>query len=67
MRVSFHRCIGVFEALAENFAPVASSMYEGLQGRQDQKALERQAEMFVTRKPPSPCLLKEAASLSTRR
>ncbi|MGF6317862.1 hypothetical protein [Pseudomonas frederiksbergensis] len=62
--VSFDRIkLGVFEALAENFAHVASSMYEVLQERQDPKALERLAEVFVTRKPPSPRLLKEAAML----
>nr|BFE98257.1 hypothetical protein GCM10020185_87930 [Pseudomonas brassicacearum subsp. brassicacearum] len=38
-------------------------MYEVLQERQDPKSLERLAEVFVTRKPPSPRLLKEAAML----
>lgn len=62
--VSFdHIKLGEFEALAENFVHVASSMYEVLQERQDPKALERLAEVFVTRKPPSPRLLKEAAML----
>jgi hypothetical protein len=62
--VSFeHIKPNVFEALAENFANVASSMYEVLQERQDLNSLERLAEVFVTRKPPSPRLLKEAAML----
>jgi len=62
--VSFDQVnLSVFEALAENFANVASSMYEVLQERQDPKSLERLAEVFVTRKPPSPRLLKEAAML----
>lgn len=62
--VSFdHIELGEFEALAENFVHVASSMYEVLQERQDPKALERLAEVFVTRKPPTPRLLKEAAML----
>ena len=56
--VSFDRIkLGVFEVLAEAFVHVASSMYEVLQ------ALERLAEVFVTRKPPSPHLLKESAIL----
>ena len=53
----------VFEALAENFANLASSMYVVLQERQGLNSLERLAEVFVTRKPPSPRLLKEAAML----
>jgi hypothetical protein len=62
--VSFdHIKPNVFEALAENFANLASSMYEVLQERQDLNSLERLAEVFVTRKPPSPRLLKEAAML----
>ncbi len=62
--VSFdHIKPNVFEALAENFANVASSMYEVLQERQDLNSLERLADVFVTRKPPSPRLLKEAAML----
>lgn len=62
--VSFdHIKPNVFEVLAENFANVASSMYEVLQERQDLNSLERLAEVFVTRKPPSPRLLKEAAML----
>lgn len=62
--VSFDQVnLSVFEVLAENFANVASSMYEVLQERQDPKSLERLAEVFVTRKPPSPRLLKEAAML----
>ncbi|EIK94779.1 hypothetical protein PMM47T1_19823 [Pseudomonas sp. M47T1] len=62
--VSFdHIKPNVFEALAENFANVASSMYEVFQERQDLNSLERLAEVFVTRKPPSPRLLKEAAML----
>ncbi|SCZ47302.1 hypothetical protein SAMN03159405_06066 [Pseudomonas sp. NFACC44-2] len=62
--VSFdHIKPNVFEALAENFANVAFSMYEVLQERQDLNSLERLAEVFVSRKPPSPRLLKEAAML----
>jgi hypothetical protein len=62
--VSFdHIKPNVFEALAENFANLASLMYEVLQERQDLNSLERLAEVFVTRKPPSPRLLKEAAML----
>ncbi len=53
----------VFQALAENFTNVASSMFEVLLERQDRESLERLAEVLVPRTPPSPRLLKEAAML----
>jgi len=53
----------VFEALAENFTNVASSMFEVLLERHDRESLERLAEVLVPRTPPSPRLLKEAAML----
>lgn len=53
----------VFEALAQNFTNVASSMFEVLLQRHDKESLERLAEMLVPRTPPSPRLLKEAAML----
>ncbi|MEE4461126.1 hypothetical protein V2S84_03065 [Azotobacter chroococcum] len=53
----------VFEALAENFANVASSMFEVLLERQERESLERLAEVLVPRTPPTPRLLKEAAML----
>lgn len=53
----------VFQALAENFTNVASSMFEVLLERQDPESLERLAEVLVPRTPPSPRLLKEAAML----
>ncbi|MCK9986147.1 MAG: hypothetical protein AzoDbin1_02619 [Azoarcus sp.] len=53
----------VFQALAENFTNVASSMYEVLQERHDRESLERLAEVLLPRTPPSPRLLKEAAML----
>ena len=53
----------VFEALAENFTNVASSMFEVLLERNDREALERLAEVLVPRTPPSPRLLKEVAML----
>ncbi|MBJ9965664.1 hypothetical protein [Burkholderia seminalis] len=53
----------VFEALAENFTNVASSMFEVLLQRHDRESLERLAEVLVPRTPPSPRLLKEAAML----
>jgi len=53
----------VFEALAENFTNVASSMFEVLLQRHDRESLERLAEVLVPRTPPSPQLLKEAAML----
>ena len=52
-----------FEALAENFTNVASSMFEVLLQRHDRESLERLAEVLVPRTPPSPRLLKEAAML----
>ncbi|EZQ20251.1 XRE family transcriptional regulator [Halopseudomonas bauzanensis] len=52
-----------FEALAENFTNVASSMFEVLLARQDRESLERLAEVLVPRTPPSPRLLKEAVML----
>lgn len=54
---------GVFEALAENFTNVASSMFDVLVQRHDRESLERLAEMLVPRAPLSPRLLKEAAML----
>lgn len=53
----------VFEALAQNFTNVASSMFELLLQRHDKESLERLAEVLVPRTPPSPRLLKEAAML----
>ena len=53
----------VFQTLAENFANVASSMYEVRQDRQDPASLERLAEVLVPRTPPPARLLKEAAML----
>ncbi|WP_042300113.1 hypothetical protein [Paraburkholderia kururiensis] len=53
----------VFQALAENFTNVASSMFEVLLERQDRESLERLAEVLVPRTPPSPRLLREAAML----
>lgn len=53
----------VFNALAENFANVASSLVEVLIERHDRESLERLAEVLVPRQPPSPRLLKEAAML----
>ena len=53
----------VFQALAENFANVASSMFEVLLKHQDRESLERLAEVLVPRTPPSPRLLREAAML----
>jgi len=53
----------VFQALAENFINVASSMYEVLQERHDRESLERMVEVLLPRTPPSPRLLKEAAML----
>lgn len=53
----------VFEALAENFTNVASSMFEVLRERHDRASLERLAEVLVPRKPASPRLLKEATML----
>ena len=53
----------VFEALAENFANVASSLFEVLLERHDRESLERLAEVLVPRTPPSSRLLKEAAML----
>lgn len=52
-----------FEALAENFSTVASTMYEVLGERRDKEALERLVEVLLPRTPPSPRLLKEAAML----
>jgi hypothetical protein len=52
-----------FEALAENFSNVASSMLEVLLERHERESLERLAEVLVPRTPPSPRLLKEAAML----
>ncbi|MFT8232329.1 hypothetical protein ACLNBI_12325 [Pseudomonas guariconensis] len=52
-----------FEALAENFTNVASSMFEMLVQRHDRESLERLAEALVPRTPLSPRLLKEAAML----
>jgi hypothetical protein len=52
-----------FQALAENFTHVASSMFGVLLERQDRESLERLAEVLVPRTPPSPRLLKEAAML----
>ncbi len=52
-----------FETLAENFANVASSMFELLLQRQDPESLERLAEVLMPRTPPSPRLLKEASML----
>lgn len=53
----------VFQALAENFTNVASSMFGVLLERQDRESLERLAEVLVPRTPPSPRLLREAAML----
>ena len=53
----------VFDALAENFTNVASSLFEVLRERHDQASLERLAEVLVPRTPPSPRLLREAAML----
>lgn len=53
----------VFQALAENFTNVASSMFEVLREHHDRESLERLAEVLVPRTPPSPRLLKEAAML----
>lgn len=54
---------GAFEALAENFINVASSMFEVLQQRQERESLERLVEALVPRTPVSPRLLREAAML----
>lgn len=53
----------VFDALAENFTNVASSMFEVLLQRHERESLERLAEVLMPRTPPSPRLLKEAAML----
>lgn len=53
----------VFEALAENFTNVASSMLYVLRERHDRESIERLAEFLVPRTPTSPRLLKEAAML----
>lgn len=53
----------VFEALAENVANVAASMFEVLLQHQDRESLERLAEVLLPRTPPSPRLLKDAAML----
>ena len=58
-----HMKPNVFEALAENFANVASSLFEVLLERHDRESLERLAEVLVPRTPPPPRLLKEAAML----
>jgi hypothetical protein len=52
-----------FEALAENFSNVASSMLEVLLERHERESMERLAQALVPRTPPSPRLLKEAAML----
>ena len=52
-----------FKALAENFANLASSMFEEMLERQDRASLEQLAQALVPRTPPSPRLLKEAAML----
>jgi hypothetical protein len=49
-----HMKPNVFEALAENFANVASSMFEVLLERHDRESLERLAEVLVPRTPPPP-------------
>jgi hypothetical protein len=51
----------IFQAPAENFTNVASSMFEVLLERHDRESLERLAEVLVPRTPPPPRLLKEAA------
>ena len=43
-----------FEALAENFSNVASSMFEVLLEHHERESLERLAEVLVPRTPPSP-------------
>jgi hypothetical protein len=58
-----HIKANVFQALAENFSNVASSMFEVLLERHDRESLERLAAVLVPRTPPSPRLLKEAAML----
>lgn len=52
-----------FEALAQNFTDVASSMFEVLLQRHDRESLDRLVDVLVPRTPPSPRLLKEAATL----
>ena len=49
-----HMKPNVFEALAENFANVASSLFEILLERHDRESLERLAEVLVPRTPPPP-------------
>ncbi len=51
------------QVLAENIATVASSMFEVLLERHDQKTLEHLVEVLLPKTPPSPPLLKEAAML----
>ena len=51
------------QALAENIAVVASSMFDALQVRQDRVLLEQLANALVPRKPVSPRLIREAAML----
>lgn len=53
----------VFQALAENFTNVASSMFEVLRERHDRESMERLADVLLPRTPPPPRLLKEAAML----